>query len=128
MLQMLDFLIVANGVYDILCAVGILFLPNTPVFCTLARLHPTMFKHKQEQNNAVLCRFLAYWLLTYGAVRIATSLDDVMIDYLAAITYFIEAAAFEYENVVFHNTQRSKVTWVTCSCMFLGICMLQRKL
>ncbi len=42
---------------------------------------------------------LAYWVLTYGMVRVLAGVgnDSMMMDCAAALTYFIEVFAFGYE-------------------------------
>lgn len=124
----LDWVVSANGVYDIMCAVGILFLPNVWIFSNLAQLHPTMFTTPENQNHPILRRSLAYWLLTYGSMRIAIVRRDDVVDYLVAMTYFLEAAAFAFEDVVHLTTQRDKVAWVSWSSVLLGIWVILRPL
>lgn len=126
--SILDWIVAANGVYDVMCAVGILFLPNTIFFSKLAQLHPTMFAEAADQNHPILRRALAYWLITYGAVRIAIFVRCDAVDYLGAVSYFVEAAAFAFEDVVHNTTVRQKVAWVSWSSVLLGIWVLLRPL
>jgi hypothetical protein len=122
--RVLDWVVCANGIYDVVCALSILFLPNTWIFRNLAQLHPTIFSAVTDQINPILRRTLAYWLITYGIVRVAVVRCDDVIDYLIASTYFLEAAAFTFEHVVHGTTQRNKVVWVACSSILLGTCIL----
>jgi hypothetical protein len=121
---MLDSLVAVNGVYDIMCAIGILFLPNMCIFSTLARLHSGIFTATVDPTHPLLQRVLAYWILTYGITRMAIIMHVNAIDYLVATTYFLEAAAFVWEDAVHATTQRRKVLWVSCSSTILGSCVL----
>jgi hypothetical protein len=47
-----------NGIYDLLCAIAILFFPNT----IIGNIHPSIFNKDCQLKN----RILAYWLITYG--------------------------------------------------------------
>jgi hypothetical protein len=109
-----------------MCAVGILFLPNTIGFSGLAKLHPTMFSDPTDQHHPIVCRLLAYWLTTYGFVRIAVFKHDTTVDFLVASTYFIEAWAYSYEDVMYGTTIRSKVAWVSWSSVVLGLLIFFR--
>jgi hypothetical protein len=120
----LDWIVAANGMYDIMCAIGIIFLPNTFILASLSQLHPTMFIETADQNHPILRRVLAYWLITYGVVRIAVFVHNDVVDYLIAMTYFVEAAAYAFEDVFHQTTVRYKVAWVSWSSVVLGICVI----
>jgi hypothetical protein len=79
----LKLFIFVNGIYDLLCAVAILFYPNT----IIGNIHPSIFnkeikchsqpdarmrKYKYVQSSCagqLNNRLLAYWLITYGSIR-----------------------------------------------------------
>ncbi len=108
----------ANGVYDILCTVSILWLSNIPGFRALSGLHVSMFK----EISPLAQRLLAYWIFTYGLVRLMAAIyDDVA---LGAVTYFVESIVFEYEL----HTGASLVLWktrfVSVLSLVLGIVIL----
>jgi hypothetical protein len=47
--------------------ISILLLPNTYY---IANIHPLVF-NKEYSNNPLLKRLLAYWILTYGFIRVS---------------------------------------------------------
>lgn len=51
----INVVLIANGVYDIICAASILFLYDYPGFKFMATLHPTMFR---EEHARVLLFYL----------------------------------------------------------------------
>ncbi len=113
----MDVVLVSNGVYDLTCAASILWLNNT-----LSTLHPTMFSKRHHYENPVIKRLLAYWLITYGMVRLIAGFSGEKNLYLvASMTYFIEAFCFEYENRIGHNMVTSKVTFVSTVSVLMGI-------
>ena len=95
-----------NGLYDILCAACILKIVEIPV---LEDLHLSMVKEK----NPTADRFLAYWIFTYGVIRISG--DNTLI----SCSYFIEAA-FYFNELVQDNVYKEKTGFVIGSCLFLG--------
>ncbi len=124
---LMNLVLITNGIYDLACAAGILWFENLPVFNTLSKLHPTMFAEKKNSENPVVKRLLSYWLITYGMVRtIAGFHQDDALDVAAAMTYFIEAFCFEYENRVGGTLVPSKVAFVSIVSALMGIFFLMR--
>jgi hypothetical protein len=126
----INWILMSNGVYDILCACSILWLYNIPGFSGLAKLHPTMFILPHSESS-LLKRFLSYWLFTYGSARLIAGLPDHTsdaLDVLAAITYFLEAFCFEYEERVGRTMIKEKVTFVSVFSFALGVLVLLRPL
>ena len=76
---MLNYLIKINGYYDILCSLCILKIISIPI---LNNLHLSLFILK---NNKITERFYAYWIFTYGIIRISNNYK------LITYSYFIEA-------------------------------------
>jgi hypothetical protein len=119
-----------TGIYDILCCFSILFLSEIPPFSLLSKLHPTMFAKEADIEHPVLRRLLAYWLVTYGAVRTAAGFSSERqdgLDICAAMTCFFEGIAFAYEAKV-GNMVLQKVQFVTASSIVLGVYVLLRPL
>jgi prolipoprotein diacylglyceryltransferase len=113
----MDVVLASNGVYDLACAASILWFNNT-----LSKLHPTMFSRRKHYENPVIKRLMAYWLMTYGMVRLIAGFSREKNLYLvAAMTYFIEAFCFEYENRIGHTMVTSKVTFVSTVSVLIGI-------
>ena len=122
-----DMILVVNGLYDILCAFSILWLHRLPGFHLLSNIHVAMFKDERHYSNPVICRLLAYWVLTYGTVRTAAGCHHShSLDTVGALTYFIEAFCFEYESRVGETMIRSKVAFVSACCLLIGVLVLAR--
>ena len=124
MIQILRIIVLINGVYDIVCAICILLCigcqATVPVF---SKLHPTMFLERSD--DPVVNRLLSYWILTYGIVRLYAGLvDDYHIQILAAMTYFIEAGCFSYENLVGMTLVDYKANFVSITSVILGSFLL----
>ena len=122
--------LILNGVYDILCSVGILWFSDVPFFSELSKLHTNMFAEEIHRDNPVIKRLLAYWLMTYGLVRLSAGLfGSSHLYFVAAMTYFIEAFCFEYENRVGKTMISYKVTFVSVFSVALGcICLLNKQM
>lgn len=106
-----DTLLVLNGIYDIICALSILFPnDNFPAY----RLHLDMF-HVEMRSSPLFQRMLAYQILVCGTIRLAAGIQREKGLYMLAIgTYLIEFGWIEYENMVYHtmNSYRAHVTAV----------------
>jgi len=123
--QIINTILLLNGIYDILCSVGIVWFSNIPVFSELSELHTGMFSKESDRENPVIRRLLAYWLMTYGMVRLAASLSQTRPLYIvAAMTYFIEAGCFEYENRVGETLISYKATFVSILSIVFGVLVL----
>lgn len=120
----MDFILVLNGIYDVACAFSILWLDRFPGFNVLSSLHLAMFEKNEHKEHPVIRRLLAYWIVTYGTVRIAAGLHrDAGLDIVGALTYFIEAFCFEHELRFGGTMVRSRVTFVSVLSLALGICI-----
>ena len=86
---MISYIIKINGAYDILCALSILKIINLPFF---KDIHLSMFIDKKK--NPLFERFLGYWILTYGIIRIYN------IEPLTSLSYAIEAIVVANETYV----------------------------
>lgn len=62
---MIKIIIFINGIYDIICSLSILFTNNY-----FSNIHPKLFKDKDIENNVIIRRLLAYWIFTYGILRV----------------------------------------------------------
>jgi hypothetical protein len=101
-----------NGLYDILCAACILHIIEIPV---LSKLHLSMIK---TETNPITERYLAYWIFTYGVVRMSGDYQ------LIACSYFMEALFFwnEYRNDAVYT---DKAWFVILSSIGLGVLALE---
>jgi hypothetical protein len=110
-----------NGVYDIVCAANILWAEDkTTLF---ARLHLSMFQEGVEKSSPLFQRMLAYWICTYGVMRIAAALMPMpCMLALGIVSYFVEAGCFLHELSFKASVQGRPTYFVTATCLLL--CML----
>ena len=107
-------IILLNGIYDILCAISILQIVNIPI---INNLHLSMLNLSQD-NNPIMQRFMAYWIFTYGVLRIYSGYSN---NYeLAAISYFIEAAIISNEFFIYKSMVINSSVFVIISSIVLG--------
>ena len=120
---LLGYLAYLNGMYDVACSLTIIFIRNPKNF--LANLHITMFKDHEEQLPTPLSRrLLAYWIFTYGMVRM-TALNFSWYAYFAvACTYFVEGMALSLEELLYKNTVPWKSLSVSVLSCMMGIAMV----
>lgn len=104
---MLRYLFFLNGIYDVLCAACILNIVKIPI---LSELHLSMVK----ATNPSLERYFAYWIFTYGVMRLSKN------DELISLSYWIEAVfiANELANDAVYG---DKALFVILSSIGLGI-------
>jgi len=116
----LRILVGTNGAYDILCALLALFFPD--VF--LGTLHVNMFVSEKDNRHVVLRRVMAYWILSYGTIRLTWGIVDTTPRGLVALSYFLEAVCMWMEDVVYLTTHEWKVAIVAWSCVVMGALVL----
>jgi hypothetical protein len=78
-----------NGVYDIICAASLLNIIH-PFF---TQFHLNMF-YKRLDFDTLEIRLLAYWIATYGSIRIIGSYKII------CISYCIEACVIMNETFI----------------------------
>ena len=103
---MLSKIVKINGIYDILCALSILKMVNIPI---LQNIHLQMF-HSNINNNE---RFLAYWIFTYGVIRLKYN-------FFVPYSYYIEALFVANECLVHKTIVFEKGIFVIVSSGILG--------
>ena len=90
-----DVSLLVNGVYDVVCAFSILWLPAS----RLGRLHLHVFK---ETETPAANRIFAYWVLTYGLdLIIAGAYTSPATDAIAVLSYLMESVTHYNESSVF---------------------------
>jgi hypothetical protein len=104
---MLYFLIKLNGIYDILCTLCIL---NIIEISYISNLHLSMIK---KNKNDITKRFFAYWIFTYGIMRLSNN------KLIIASSYFIEALFFTNE-FCYGTLYIDKGSFVIFSSLLLG--------
>jgi hypothetical protein len=107
---MINSVVCANGIYDIVCAIAIMFFPDT----SMGRLHVDVFVAPMD---TITQRMLAYWVLTYGIIRIAAVLHHHLVDRLIITTYLLEAVVFAVEALVYNTTHKGRVAWIVGTCI-----------
>lgn len=119
----MDHLVGLNGLYDMLCALCILLWSNDcGILGLLSEAHRAMFRESLAKDQG-RDRMMAYWLLTYGLVRACVPLEPVSgrgVRFLASVSYFVEAGAFAWEDLVYGTTVRWKAVWVCLTSIVLG--------
>lgn len=111
------FLLFANGLYDVFCALSIVSLDNVA-----SRLHVEMFTEPEDVPH----RILAYWIFTYGLIRLYSGLFGEFA--LGALTYLIEASCLEFELHVGRNMNALKVHPVALLCLVFAFLLVQKEL
>jgi len=109
--HVVQLLIKVNGVYDILCALSILRLVKIP-YLHLDRLHLSMINN--NNGNPLFERFLAYWIFTYGIMRL--SVNSSIITW----SYFLEAFFFANELFKHRSVYVDKALFVIFTSLLLG--------
>jgi len=111
----IDSCLIVNGLYDILCAICILYFPAR----ALGRLHLSCFPSNGRFRSFE--RMLAYWIMTYGLVRAISGLHSSRVGDLLAITsYFMEAWGYFNESEVVGFAHPNQARFVYTACLFIA--------
>jgi len=105
---MLSKIVKINGIYNILSAVSILKMVNIPILQTI-QLQMFILNN----NNDIFERFLAYWIFTYGIIRIKYN-------FLVPYSYYIEALFIANECLVHKTIIFEKGIFVIITSVLLG--------
>jgi hypothetical protein len=95
----LYFIFIFNGIYDILCALCILQIITIDHLDNL---------HVFEK------RFLAYWIMSYGFMRLSNH------HYLICISYLLEAIVFTNEYIYYNQVKKNNCIFVVITSLFLA--------
>lgn len=116
-------LVGVNGLYDITCSLLILMSCRN----IMSSLHIRIFTDDICAVGDLLWhRILAYWILTYGIVRLSSCLcHHPALDVLSAATYVVEALAYLLESTIFQSTIRHGV-FLVVSCSLLSALQILR--
>ena len=79
----------------------------------LSRLHLHLFIMEPEKTTK---RFLAYWIITYGFIRIFVCNSN---ENLVKISYLLEMIFFEYESYISNNLIKKDIRLMTYMCLLL---------
>ena len=130
LLLLVRVLVFSNGVYDLLCFLCMMMMMKfscrswmVPNF--FGTLHINVFRDEKDRRHPLVRRMLAYWVLTYGMVRVLAGVgDDLMMDCAAALTYFIEVFAFGYEFLAERSVIGSKVAAIALMSLLIAAALL----
>ena len=106
-----------NGIYDILCAMLLLYKSPTykySVFHCFQYPHLSMLREPDKIDPMAL-RLFAYWVFTYGIIRIFDESGSIAI----RATYGIEAASIA--NETFHRRTMDTTNGVLVICTCIGL-------
>lgn len=107
----MHYIVKINGIYDIVCGVCILQYIHIPY---LGTLHLNMIKN--NETNFIFQRYYAYWILTYGYMRLTTS--DIR---FIKMSYFIEALCIANELYSTSDIHTEKALFVITVSLLFGI-------
>lgn len=97
-----------NGIYDLVCGISLLHKLNIPI---ISIIHTDMFIIPITNQEK---RFLAYWIITYGTMRLSGHVPTIIASYL------IEAAFIA--NECSHKTiYYTKAAFVVGACILLAL-------
>lgn len=90
-------LIYINGIFDIICGVGI--LSDIPI---LRDIHLSFLKKYDDRHR----RFMAFWILNYGIIRLlSTNMTLVQLSYvLEGVAYLIEMQSDNQNSCAWRGT------------------------
>ena len=108
-------LVVLNGVFDLLSA----FIKNF-------NLHSIVFNDNDNDNDndSRNDRFLKYWVMTNGFIRLFIILNNIYVDYIIILTYLIEIFVFNYEYFIYNSTKILNTIFISISSFLLIILIL----
>jgi len=107
---MLYTIIKLNGIYDILCSLSILRLIHIPL---LDRIHLQMILY--NKYNRLFERYFAYWILTYGCMRLSNDNRTIQ------VSYFLEALCIANELYIGNTIQKEKALFVIIVSSGIGL-------
>jgi len=105
------YIVKLNGIYDIICALCILRYIRIPYIGTI---HLNMIKN--NETNIIFQRYYAYWISTYGYMRLTTS--DIN---FIKMSYFIEAFCTANELYYTNDIHIYKSLFVITVSLLFGI-------
>jgi hypothetical protein len=120
--MMIDKIIFINGIYDIICALSILYFNNN----YFSNFHIDIFKDEYKKNN-VMNRILAYWILTYGIIRIFAIFNNYYLNILIIISYLIEILGFVNEEFFYKTTITYKVSFISFLSLIIILFFINKK-
>lgn len=114
----IEWIIIINGIYNIIAALCILNLLQIP---HIRNVYFDMITD-YDNNNIMFERFVAYTMLANGIIRVfnGMSLDDRTSQYVVSGTFFLEALILSNEHFVFNRIDPT-MAWITIVlALYLG--------
>ena len=114
------YILIINGIYDLMCAASILWLSYIPGFRELSRLHSGML----YESTPLVRRMIAYGLMIHGTVRLLAGIyltQGLLI--AASASYFIEAFSVMAERALMIPY---KAAFVSVFSLILGLMVLTK--
>ena len=105
------YIVKINGIYDIICSLCILDYIRVPYIGTI---HLNMIK--DNETNIIFQRYYAYWIITYGYMRLTTS--DIN---FIKMSYVIEAICIANEVYYTNDIYIDKGLFVIIVSLLFGI-------
>ncbi len=113
--------LVLNGIYDVVCACCILYLP----YSSFGRLHSHLFLRATTLSN----QLLAYWVMTYGLDRIVAGIySSPFTDVIAVLSYLVETIAFYEFSKSYQLVHAEKVRFVYTTSLCMAIMVATRRI
>ena len=111
-MNLIQQLIIFNGIYDILCAL-----------CILNKIHLSMFINEPKEQNK---KYLAYWVFINGYIRFLAGIYMFykINKYLVSITYIIEARVIANECFIHKTIKPFNGIIVSIMSLILAILVL----
>jgi hypothetical protein len=112
MFPTISLIILANGIYDIICAMSIANIVRSP---RISELHLSIFRTPPDRT------LLATWILLNGIIRTSQYYyqTSIPINQLVQLSYFVEAFVFIMEFLL-NNAVETKAIFVIVSSLLLG--------
>lgn len=105
-------LVLLNAIFDLLSSLFKDF-----------NLHSLVFKDNDNDNDNNH-RFLKYWVMTNGFIRLFIIFNNIYANYIIIITYLIEIFVFNYEYFIYNSTKLINTAFISISSLILIILIL----
>ena len=117
LLQCIQMILILNGLYDITCALSILFLTKYRRLGYFSKIHMGLFIEENDAQHPILRRFIAYWIMSYGLTRLYAGMmyayKSPEVAVFASLTYISESIGFENEANHYDTVHKRSVSLMT---------------
>lgn len=98
--NIIESLVLLNGIYDIICGLSIISELNIPFF---SKIHLDMMEYKP-----IIKSYIGYWIFTYGFMRIYNKK-------MAIYSYLIESIFYCNELINYRLNEKKGIFVIICS-------------